>query len=221
MLCSTLPVNQVELAEYNVSKLILTWTTVARALLVKGIFKPVFSMISEQKNNLKAFKLDETEKYVKRSPEDVLTTYGDSMLRLAFSYMHQISDAEDIVQEVLIKYIEKDPKINSENHEKAWLLRVTGNECKNKIKHNKIRQTSQLEESTKVFDNVELNYVWDAIKNLPDKYREVIHLYYQEGYSTTEVAKLLSKKESTVRSLMRRARKNLKDVLREEYDFEE
>ena len=66
----------------------------------------------------------------------------------------------------------------------------------------------------------ELSFVWEAVKSLPEKYSEVIHLYYQEGYSTADMAAILNKKESTVRSDLKRARDKLKEILKEEYDFE-
>ena len=64
-------------------------------------------------------------------------------------------------------------------------------------------------------------FVWDAVKHLPQKYGEVVHLYYHEGYTTAQIALLLSKNEATVRSQLQRARAKLKKVLREVYDFEE
>lgn len=159
------------------------------------------------------------EYIAKKAPEDILTIYGNLILRLAVSYLHNISDGEDVLQDTLIKYLEKQPKFKSEDHEKAWLLRVSGNLSKNKIKYNNNRKHSDVNEDIIGEDSPELSCVWEAIKQLPLKYSEVIHLYYEVGYSTFEIGNILSKKESTVRSLMHRARKMLKETLREEYDF--
>tara|TARA_A100001015_G_scaffold320947_1_gene449284 strand:+ start:399 stop:1013 length:615 start_codon:yes stop_codon:yes gene_type:complete len=151
----------------------------------------------------------------------LMTSYGNHIFRLAYSYLHNKSDAEDILQDTLIQYLKKHPQFESAEHEKAWLLRVAINLSKNKIKYNLIRKTDELNETLTVKKSEDLSYVWEAVKSLPVKYREVIHLYYQEGYSTAQTADMLSKKEATVRSLLRRARIKLKTVLKEAYDFEE
>lgn len=72
--------------------------------------------------------------------ERILDVYGDAVLRLAYTYVHNMSDAEDILQETLIRYLENRPVFENEKHEKAWLFRVAANLSKNKIAYNKIRQ---------------------------------------------------------------------------------
>ena len=150
----------------------------------------------------------------------LLDKYGNAILRTAFSYLHNMEDAEDILQDTLIQYLKSDTDFNDEEHEKAWLLRVAINLSKNKIKYNKIRETDELMEGMVSEDKEELSFVWEAVKSLPEKFVEVIHLYYQEGYSTVDIAEILGRKESTVRSDLKRARDKLKKILKEEYDFE-
>lgn len=152
--------------------------------------------------------------------EQALDHYGNAILRLAYSYLHNMSDAEDILQDTLIKYMQTAPAFVNEAHEKAWLLRVAANLSKNKIVYNKIRETDELEETLISQEREDLSFVWEAVKQLPDKYREVIHLYYQEGYQTKELSKILNRKESSVRSDLKRGREKLKEVLKEAYDFE-
>lgn len=152
--------------------------------------------------------------------ERIMDVYGDAVLRLAYTYVHNMSDAEDILQETLIRYLENRPVFASENHEKAWLFRVAANLSKNKIAYNKIRQADQLEEQLIAQEREDLTFVWDAVKRLPESYREAIHLYYYEGFPTAQIAEILGKKESSVRSDLRRGREKLREVLREEYDFE-
>ena len=151
----------------------------------------------------------------------LMTTYGNNVLRLAYSYLHNVSDAEEVLQDALIQFIKTQPQIETAEHEKAWLLRVAINLSKNKITYNNIRKTDELSETLAANETEDLSFVWDAVKQLPAKYSEVIHLFYHEGYSTAQIASLLSKKEATVRSLLQRARIKLKDVLKEVYDFEE
>lgn len=105
---------------------------------------------------------------------------------------------------------------------KAWLLRVAINLSKNKLNSAWFKRTDTLEESYPCADlDSNLAFVWDAVRALPSKYREPIHLFYHEGYSTAEIARILGQKESTVRSLLHRGRSMLKETLKEAYDFDE
>ena len=152
--------------------------------------------------------------------ERILDEYGNTILRFAYSYLHNRSDAEDMLQETLIRYLRSAPAFESREHEKAWLLRVTANLCKNRISYERLRQTDQLEEALLAADREDLSFVWEAVRSLPGTCREVIHLYYYEGYSTAEIAQLLGRRASTVRSDLHRGRQKLREILREAYDFD-
>ena len=153
--------------------------------------------------------------------EMILTRFGDSILRYAYTYLHNMSDAEEVLQDTLMQFLKTAPEFESENHEKAWLLRVAANLSKNRIRYNKLRETDELNEELVAEEREDLSFVWEAVKSLPVKYREVIHLFYHEGYQTAQIAKVLGRNESTVRSDLRRGREKLKEVLKGEYDFEE
>lgn len=153
--------------------------------------------------------------------EMILTRFGDSILRYAYTYLHNMSDAEEVLQDTLVQFLKTAPKFESENHEKAWLLRVAANLSKNRIRYNKLRETDELNDELVAEECEDLSFVWEAVKSLPVKYREVIHLFYHEGYQTVQIAKVLGRNESTVRSDLRRGREKLKEVLKGEYDFEE
>ena len=152
--------------------------------------------------------------------EEILNIYGNSILRLAYSYVKNMSDAEEILQDTIIKYIEKSPDFENENHKKAWLMKVCANLSKNRIEYNKIRMSDELSDELTEENRTDLSFVWDAVKTLEPNYREAIHLFYYEGFSTSEIAKILGKNESTVRSNLSRGRQKLKSVLKEAYDFE-
>lgn len=156
-----------------------------------------------------------------RRAEMILTRFGDSILRYAYTYLHNMSDAEEILQDTLVQFLKTAPEFENENHEKAWLLRVAGNLSKNRIEYNKLRETDELNDELVAEEREDLSFVWEAVKSLPVKYREVIHLFYHEGYQTAQIAKVLGRNESTVRSDLRRGREKLKEVLKGEYDFEE
>ena len=145
----------------------------------------------------------------------LLDRHGESILRLAYSYLHNQSDAEDILQDTLIQYLRTAPVLESPAHEKAWLLRVAGNLSKNLLRAQGYRQADQLEETLVAQEREDLSYVWEAVKALPVPYREAIHLFYYEGYSTAQIARILDQKESTVRSRLKRGREKLKPLLEE------
>lgn len=155
----------------------------------------------------------------KKEAAFLLDTYGNRILRLAYSYLHNEQDAEEVLQDTLLKYLQAAPAFESDEHQKARLLRVAANLSKNRITYNKIRRTDELDETLIAEEREDLSFVWEAIKQLPEKYREVIHLYYYEGYSTVDIARILGRKESTIRSDLRRGREQLKITLKEVYDF--
>ena len=168
------------------------------------------------------FSIEETPQPLQPSREKVnqratalLDQYGEHILRLAYSYLHNQSDAEDILQDTLIQYLRTAPVPESPAHEKAWLLRVAGNLSKNLLRAQGYRQADQLEETLVAQEREDLSYVWDAVKALPVPYREAIHLFYYEGYSTAQIAQILDQKESTVRSRLKRGREKLKPLLEE------
>lgn len=157
---------------------------------------------------------------VNQQAERLLDSYGNSILRYAYTYMHNREDAEEILQETLIRFLQAKPLFVSTEHEKAWLLRVAGNLSKNKLRAEKIRQTDELKEELVAQQREDLAFVWEAVSRLPEKQRQAIHLFYHEGYSTRQIAQILGKNEATVRSDLGRAREKLRKILKEEYGLE-
>lgn len=153
--------------------------------------------------------------------ERILDEYGNALLRYAYTFLHNTSDAEEILQETLIQFLRTRPEFENRQHEKAWLFRVAGNLSRNRIQYNAIRSTDELKDDLAAGEKEDLAFVWEAVKSLPERQRCAIHLFYQEGCSTAEIAEILKEKESTVRSDLRRARLRLKKILKEDYDFEE
>ena len=157
---------------------------------------------------------------ISQQAAQILDTYGDTILRYAYSYLHNQSDTEEFLQDTLIQFLKTRPVFESDEHEKAWLLRVAGNLCKNRLKYNSLRQTDELREELIAEQREDLSFIWDAVQALPVQYREVIHLFYREGYSTREISQILGRKEATIRSDLSRGRGKLKELLKEAYDFE-
>lgn len=163
--------------------------------------------------------MDADREQINRQAEKILDEYGNSILRLAYSYLHNMSDSEEILQETLLKVLKTAPVFENQTHEKAWMMRVAGNLSKNRIAYNRIRSTDELSDSLAAEQREDLSFVWEAVKSLPVKYREVIHLFYQEDCSTQQIAQILGLKEATVRSHLHRGRSRLREILKEEYDF--
>ena len=157
---------------------------------------------------------------ISQQAAQILDTYGDTILRYAYSYLHNRSDTEEVLQDTLIQFLKTRPVFESDEHENAWLLRVAGNLCKNRLKYNSLRQTDELREELIAEQREDLSFIWDAVQALPVQYREVIHLFYREGYSTREISQILGRKEATIRSDLSRGRGKLKELLKEAYDFE-
>ncbi len=161
---------------------------------------------------------------LERETVEIMDQLGNAILRLAYSYLHNMEDAEDILQETLIKFVTTKPVFENEKHRKAWLLTVAANLAKNRIEYNRVRSSEELNEeiagAAPEEEEDDLSYVWEAVKKLPDNQREVIHLFYQEGYKTAEIANILGRKEATIRSDLKRARDKLKEILKEANDFE-
>ena len=166
------------------------------------------------------------------SPEqragELLDAYGNNILRLAYSYLRNLADAEDVLQETLVRYLVARPELSGPEHEKAWLLRVAANLAKNRLREQKAHAAEELNEelvADELADELiacekeDAAKLWKAVGELPEAQREVVHLYYEEGYSTHGIARILDRNDATVRSDLRRARKALRNILGEAYDL--
>lgn len=156
------------------------------------------------------------------SVDEVLRQYSNMVYRLAYARTKNKQDAEDITQEVFLKYIRSNKNFKDEEHRKAWLLRVTANTSKSILTSAWARHYACMEElPEKSASMEEKSEVFYAVQRLPEKYRIVIQLYYYEELSVREISEILSKKESTVKSLLRRGRERVKKMLEEgeQYEF--
>ena len=149
---------------------------------------------------------------------DVFEEHRGLLTGVAYRVLGSVGDAEDVVQDVLLRYLDTAPALDGPEHEKAWLLRVAANLCKNRLRDAAAHRTDELSETLAAEEREDLSYVWTAVKALPEAQREAVHLFYYEGYPTAQIAEILGRKESTVRSDLRRARMQLRDLLKEDDD---
>ena len=145
--------------------------------------------------------------------EAIVRKYSPALLRAAFSVLRNAADAQDAAQEAFLRLLEKRPAFNDEQHEKAWLIRVTINAAKNM--RSAAARREPLEENT-AFVYEEYSETLNAVLSLPVKYRTVIHLYYYEGYSIKEIAAILDIPEATAGTQLARGREKLRTMLKGE-----
>lgn len=156
---------------------------------------------------------------VAQGAAEVLDQYGDMVFRTAYAMVKNTHDAEDIAQDVFVSLVRTHPVFVSAEHQKAWLLRVTINRSKSFLRSAWQQRTEGLPEalSDETFTPRE-SAVLDAVASLPQKYRQVVYLYYVEGYSSAELARLLHLPQNTVLSRLSRARGRLAILLKGEFD---
>ena len=136
------------------------------------------------------------------------TQYTDTVYRVAVHNTRCKSDAEDITQEVFVKLLESSKKFKDGEHLKAWLIRVTINECRTLMR----KYSRETEQSAEIADcaGYDGDSVLEAVKALPENYRNAIYLHYYEGYTAKEIGKILDSKENTVLSWLSRGRAALR-----------
>ncbi len=144
--------------------------------------------------------------------EEMINKYSDMVYRLAMARTCQKENSEDVFQEVFLRLSKKMPEFKSEEHEKAWLIRVTINCSKNLLNSAFLKHRSETEEELS-FETEERHDIYYAVSELPLKYRTIIYLYYYEGYKVNEISKILKMKENTVKSQLSRAREKIKNKI--------
>jgi len=145
---------------------------------------------------------------------DIYERHASMLYRVCFSYMKNAADTEDIVSDVFVKLISRDVRFQSSEHEKAWLLRIAINLCKDTLKHWWRRRESiddyyGLESKEHFYEDDALR----AVMELPERLKAATYLYYYEGYNTAEISNILRKPQSTILYHLHIARKLLKEVL--------
>ena len=157
------------------------------------------------------------------SVDEAFQKYGDRIFSAAFSVCRNRADADDVVQDTLIRYYSLDKEFENEAHLKAWLIRVAVNRAKDINASFWRRNTVEWEDTMDelVFEAPEDSRLFEAVMRLPEKYRTVIHLFYYEDYAVEEIAAILRCPKGTVKSQLNRGRKLLKNTLQEEWNDDE
>ena len=145
----------------------------------------------------------------------IVNRWGDMVYRLALARTASVPDAEDVFQEVFLRYFRHEEKFHNDEYRKAWLIRCTLNRCKSLLASPWRKRVVPLETAEEVGVEDDYREVYSAVLSLPAKYLAVIHLHYFEGLSVSEMAQTLQLPEGTVKSQLSRGRDLLRDMLEE------
>lgn len=168
------------------------------------IFSSLFALEEREET---AFTCDVTKAF---------TDYGDMVFRLAFLRTGNLADADDIMSDVFLRLVRNSHKIKSEEHQKAWLIRATINCCNSFFKKEKQINYVCITEVDGAYEMTD-DSVLPAVMALPLNQRDTVYMYYFEGYSVEEIAKLCKVAVGTVKSRLARARESLKITLKGEF----
>ena len=159
-----------------------------------------------------------------RTDEEIAEIYERhkrTVYRVCFAYMKNTADTEDAVQDTFFRLIKAGPAFENTEHEKAWLIRTATNVCKNAVRH-WWRKRENIEDLRDVLpaEETEPDRTIQTVLELPGRYKTAVYLYYYEGYTGAEIAKLLKKPQSTIRNYLHEARIMLRERLGEDFDEE-
>lgn len=149
--------------------------------------------------------------------ENVIEIYGNMLFRLCLVMLGNSDDAEDALQETFIKYLQKAPEFRDPEHEKAWLIKVATNKCRDMLRFKTRQQMVDIDVLNEFTNDSADSGILEALMTLPEKFRIVLVLYYVEEYSTEEIAEMIGKTKSAVKMRLQKGRRLLEEIYRKEY----
>lgn len=148
----------------------------------------------------------------------IVETYSDMLMRIALNRVNSVAEAEDVVQGTYERLMRRQPRFESREHEKAWLIRTAIRICIDESRRASRRTSVPLNEEIASAYSQESFELLETIRTLPEKDRDAVYLFYYEEYSTKDVARILGEREGTTRSRLSRARKKLRTMMEGEAD---
>lgn len=153
--------------------------------------------------------------------EEILNQYGNMLFRYALMMLGTTQDAEDVLQDTLLTYWQKAPEFNNKDHEKAWLLTVTANRCRDLLRKRMRREETSLENVAEIaeiaIESTVDSGILEALVQLPEKYKKVLYLYYVEEYRVDEIAGIIGRTTSAVKMRLKKGRQLLGEQYRKEF----
>jgi len=160
---------------------------------------------------------DEVANSLLRTDKEIAEIYErhrDMTYRICFAYMKNVMDTEDVIQDTFYNLIKSGTAFENAEHEKAWVIRTATNLCKNALRHWwRRRENLDDYDNLQASDVFEIDDTFNAVMELPAKYKTVVYLYYYEGYDSVEISSLLQKPQSTIRYYLAQARKILREKM--------
>lgn len=157
---------------------------------------------------------------MRQSLHELAAMYQDNLFAVAFNICQNTRDAEDVIQDTFVQYYTTKKEFDSEEHIRAWLIRVAVNKAKNVTRTFWRRNKVSIEDFTEMlaFETPKSETLFETVMQLPEKYRIVIHLYYYEDYAVSEIADILKLSESNVKTRLSRGRGMLRKALKEDWN---
>ena len=153
---------------------------------------------------------------MEESFDQAYRTYGDRLYRIAMVYLGSPAEAEDVLQDVFVKLLGRGRPFADEEHRRRWLIRVTVNLCKDRLRNARYRQYVPIEQAALTAAAETDREVLELVLRLPAAYKAVVHLYYYEGYTVAEIAKILGLTQGAVKMRLQRGRAYLRMEMEEE-----
>ena len=153
--------------------------------------------------------------------ENIIDIYGNMLFRYSLLMLGNVEDAEDVVQDTLLKYWQKAPNFQDKDHEKAWLLTVAANRCRDllrfRMRHPALDIDSIAEVAGEMWEDASDSGILEALMTLPEKYKSVLYLYYVEEYRMEDIASVIGRTSSAVKMRLKKGRQLLEETYRKEY----
>lgn len=149
--------------------------------------------------------------------EEIVSVYGNMLFRLCFVMLGNAADAEDAVQDTVLKYLQKAPAFENPGHEKAWLITAAKNQCRDMLRFRNRHPQTDLEHLPETPPDSSDSGILEALMSLPEKFRLVLTLYYVEEYSVEEIAGMIRRTPSAVKMRLQKGRRLLAEKYRKEY----
>ena len=149
--------------------------------------------------------------------EEIMKLYGNMLFRLCLITLGNATDAEDVLQETLIKYLQKAPIFEDTEHEKALLISVATNQCRDVLRFRNRHPVVDMADFMEAAQYMPDTEIMDALMSLPEKFRMVLILYYVEEYSIEEIAKIIGRTSSAVKMRLQKGRRLLKEAYGKEH----
>lgn len=157
------------------------------------------------------------ENAAEKEIERIMNDYGNILFRICLIMLGNSQDAEDVVQETLMKYLQKAPAFKEKEHEKAWFIKVASNKCKDMLRFRARHMTADIESIHEFMQDSSDSGILEALMTLPEKFRIVLVLYYVEQYKTEEIAEVIGRSVSAVKMRLQKGRRLLKEIYQKEY----